>query len=877
MKKIFAILLSLTMVLCMMPTMAFAEETAPVAAKVTLSQSETVYNGENQTPDVAVAVNGTPVTGYTTTWSETPKNAGTYTVNITGTTSEGVVYAGTATYIVRAVDLARATIMVAGDITDADLNAAKTELTSYGAVSVIQDGKNITGYCNLTSSVTNGTVRITAEIKEPDNVNVIKSSRFADYKVKSTLTGFEISPIPEQSYTGKAIEPYITVKNAANGKVLQKGTDYTVAYENNVNASSTANVVVTGIGSYTGTIKGQFVIAQKPITAYDISITVADAVYKNGATVIPDVVVMHGTKVLTRGTDYSLYGNSTQMGTGTVRITGLGNYNGEVTKNFNIVDASRELRYNNTYIYIGSNYATSYSTYYNGQAQKPAISVYVGDRKETATLLSTSCYEVTYSNNLKPSDNGAQITIVGRNGYAGSVTTSFTIMETPINTYNTTVTGYNDTYAYNGTYFTPEVNVSVNGYPLTKGKDYTVSYVNNKNMSTAYNKAKIVITAVQGSGYTGSITKEFTITGKSITSCSATFTNGRASSQYTGSAVVPSVSVRDGLYTVLKAGTDYTVTYRDSTGKNVVSMRDAGKYTVVIKGTGNYSGELTLSYEIRGIDISDYTVTLKENSIKVTGNVLTPSIVSVKKGTYSMLSSSDYTVSFLDSTGKTITSMKTPGTYKVVVTGKNGYSGSTYATFRIVGTPQEIKIAKMSYKVYKDSDSFKINATATGDGTGFSYVSSNPEVATVSATGVVTIHKIGRAKITVTTTGMKKSEPAADDVYVKVYPDKTKITQKPQTEGNKGSFRVRWEKQDDVTYYEIRYARNSKFTSGTYLTKKVNASTLNYTTQSTKVTGLKSGAKYYVKVRAVKVVTNDYGQQLKYYGKWSNWRSIVTK
>ena len=284
-----------------------------------------------------------------------------------------------------------------------------------------------------------------------------------------------------------------------------------------------------------------------------------------------------------------------------------------------------------------------------------------------------------------------------------------------------------------------------------------------------------------------------------------------------------------------------------------------------------------MTFTIVGIDISGYTVTLKESSVKADGYNKVPVILSVKNGYYTTLSSADYTVSYEDAAGKTVYSMSTPGTYKVVVTGKNGYSGSTYATFRIVGTPQEIKIAKTSYKVYKDSESFKINATATGDGTGFSYVSSNPEVATVSANGVVTIHKLGRAKITVTTTGMKLSEPASDDVYIKVYPDKAKITQKPQTEGNKGSFRVRWEKQDDVTYYEIRYARNSKFTSGTYLTKKVNASTLNYTTQSTKISHLKSGARYYVKVRAVKVVTNDYGQQLKYYGKWSNWRSIVTK
>ncbi|MDD7602460.1 MAG: fibronectin type III domain-containing protein [Firmicutes bacterium] len=879
MKKTLAILLSLAMVLCMIPAAAFATETSSVAAKVTLSQTETVYNGQDQTPEVAVAVNGNAVTGYTTTWTgEERKNAGTYTVNVTGNfteTAEQVAYAGTATFVVRAVDLARATIVVSGDITDADLNPGKTMLKDYSKVKVMQDGKDITANCKLSSSASSSSVRITAETVNPDNKNIISSSKFADFKVKTTLSGYTISQIPEQTYTGNAVEPYVTVKNVSNGYILTKGVDYTVSYNNNINAGSTAQVTVTGIGSYTGTITGQFVIAQKPITSSDISITVADAVYKNGAVVIPDVVVTQGSKTLKLGVDYNLYGSSTQMGTGSVRVEGIGNYNGDVTRTFNIVDASKELRYNNTFIYIGSNYATSYSAYYNGQAQKPDVTVYVGDKKETAVWLSPSSYSVTYSDNVKP--GYGKITITGKNGYAGSAQTSFSILETPITSYNTVVTGYNESYAYDGTYHTPVVNVSVNGYSLTNGKDYTVSYTNNKNISTAYSKAKITITAIEGSGYTGTVTKEFSILGKSISSCTASYANGRSSSQYNGTAVIPSIIVRDGYYTTLKQGTDYTITYRDSTGKVVGSMKEAGKYTVVIKGTGNYSGELTLGYEILGIDISDYTVTLKETSVKANGQVQTPAVVSVKKGVYSSLNSGDYTISYMDSTGKSVFPLKSPGTYKVVVTGKNGYSGSAYATFRIVGTPQELNVGKTSYKVYKDSESFKITAKWTGDGTGVTYVSSNPEVATVSPSGVVTIHKIGRAKITVTTTGMKLSEPTSEEVFVKVYPDKTKITQKPQTEGNKGSFRVRWEKQDDVTYYEIRYARNSSFQSGTYLTKTVKASDLNYTTQSTKISNLKSGAKYYVKVRAVKVVTNEYGQQLKYNGTWSNWRSVVTK
>ena len=281
-------------------------------------------------------------------------------------------------------------------------------------------------------------------------------------------------------------------------------------------------------------------------------------------------------------------------------------------------------------------------------------------------------------------------------------------------------------------------------------------------------------------------------------------------------------------------------------------------------------------FTITGTDIGNYTVTLKESSVTADGRTKTPVITSVSYGYYSKLSSSDYTVSYQDSTGKEVKSyqMIAPGTYTVVVTGKNGYTGSCYATFTIVGLSQSITGVDGSYKVYPTSETFRLYPKAT-EGR-FTYTSSDPSVASVDAFGNVTPYKAGRAKITISTTGNVRYNPVTTSTVIKVYPNKAAMTRKPWTAG-KGKIKARWNKQDNVTRYEVRYSKNKSFKKGTYKTKKVNAAVNAYTTQSTTLSGLNSGYTYYVKVRAVKEVYNDYGKKLTYYGKWSGWKSVRVK
>lgn len=59
--------------------------------------------------------------------------------------------------------------------------------------------------------------------------------------------------------------------------------------------------------------------------------------------------------------------------------------------------------------------------------------------------------------------------------------------------------------------------------------------------------------------------------------------------EYTGKAIKPSVTIKDGNYKLVK-GTDYTVTYSNN--------KEVGKATVVVKGKGKYTGSKKVTFQI---------------------------------------------------------------------------------------------------------------------------------------------------------------------------------------------------------------------------------------------------------------------------------------
>ena len=77
--------------------------------------------------------------------------------------------------------------------------------------------------------------------------------------VTKNISKVSVADIRPQKYTGKAIEPSLTVTD--NGRHLKEGKDYTVYYYNNTN-QGVANAVISGIGNYSGTVTTSFEITE---------------------------------------------------------------------------------------------------------------------------------------------------------------------------------------------------------------------------------------------------------------------------------------------------------------------------------------------------------------------------------------------------------------------------------------------------------------------------------------------------------------------------------------------------------------------------------------------------------------------------------------
>ncbi len=149
------------------------------------------------------------------------------------------------------------------------------------------------------------------------------------------VSTFIVAPIPNHIYTGKEISPEVSV--SFSGDSLVKNIDFAVSYANNINVGE-ADVTIKGKGDYKNfSNKVKFTIVTKNISSASIS-EIADQPY-TGSAVTPELIVTDGSKLLYENKDYTVsYSNNKRAGTATAKVTGIGNYSGSLTSEFEIVN-----------------------------------------------------------------------------------------------------------------------------------------------------------------------------------------------------------------------------------------------------------------------------------------------------------------------------------------------------------------------------------------------------------------------------------------------------------------------------------------------------------------------------------------------------------
>lgn len=333
-------------------------------------------------------------------------------------------------------------------------------------------------------------------------------------------------------------------------------------------------------------------IAQRDISDKIVVCHIASQDY-TGEAIKPQTlyIAIETTEYELNGNDFTItgYDNNTEIGEeAKVTVSGMGNFTGEATFNFSIVDpnAPRTVGFR----FIGTDAPTKV---YDGN-QSCALTK---DNFEILpyTLAEDDLDEVTIETVTAEYDAADA-------GEDKPVTCAFTIVQTEANhTYMAaplTIEGAAITQCdISGFIINPIGDQEYTGKPITltkfelhngdvemtEGTDYALTYKDN----TDVGDAKLTITGI-GTNYTGKIE-----TGFKITPCDISFASVDAieDQQFTGRQIKPKLTVRDGENT-LELDKDYTLSY----GENIDIGSKEG--TVTINGKGNYKDSKEVSFNI---------------------------------------------------------------------------------------------------------------------------------------------------------------------------------------------------------------------------------------------------------------------------------------
>lgn len=436
------------------------------------------------------------------------------------------------------------------------------------------------------------------------------------------------------------------------GISLIMNTDYTVKYTDNINAG-TGKCTVTGKGKYTGSKTVEFTINPRDISSGTWIYTLNG----DNCVDVDDLNIKCIGFDLVKDTDYELeveYIDTDEYKVAICNAHGIGNYTGTLNGGFNVerIDTGETI----VDITLLDFVATGLEFVYDGQPHKPVIS-------NLNDLVQDRDYTVNYYGDFI--NVGKYTTdVIGIGEYNGKITYTTTITQKSIIDEEFT---YIKSMSYNGLGLKPVV-TSSNG--LIEDQDFTVSYSNNINVGIG----KISITGI--GNYKDTKEYTFEITAMDITNMKASLE--KTTYKYTGSEITPKMYVSE-----LDEGTEYKVTYLDNI--------EVGKASAIAQGINNFTGMITLFFEICNLSIEDTNPRLSKTSYVYNGEEHCPEVIF---NAY-LVENKDYTIRYENNIDA--------GNAKVIIEGLDLYSGYVELDFVITrANISDRKIELEAYEYYYD-------------------------------------------------------------------------------------------------------------------------------------------------------------------------------
>ncbi len=538
-----------------------------------------------------------------------------------------------------------------------------------------------------------GTAHISARFAETEN--------FQEQTVFFTLTVGQATTMI--NYTAEDYK--VTYDGQAHGSriTVTSPSEYTIKYSDNQGASYDLDEspAITDAGSrtiyfqiqadgYQSAIGTQTVTVEpKPIKEEMIAGIAESYTYTGKGITFDDAISVHDEGVLLKqNTDYTVsYDQNTAVGTntGSVTITGKGNYKESVTKNFTIspVDASD----------LTASLDRTFGYYGDSNTNNATVTVTHGGHTVTSDASNTVSVAVTQFNGAAANNEATvsgqtvtfnqvgtytiEVTVTGNHATNAPIQLTYALL--PVEEGELVLEADNETSIV-ATYGEPvngDITVTdANGTSMTENIDYSLTYTYTPFEGTAQGSkpydpsvmsgtpaaGMYVVTATGRGGYANSVgTFTFLILQRDLAEADLTVEDSGL--VYNQNAQTPSFTVA---VTGNPTADDYEVAYY-----NNVNASEEAKAVVTATGN-NFTGSKTEDFTIAPKPIIDCVV---ENipDQHYTGEPVTPP-VTITDGNYTLILGYDYTTA-CDAIG--------PGTATVTIEGKGNYTETTTKDFVI--------------------------------------------------------------------------------------------------------------------------------------------------------------------------------------------------